>query len=88
MPVPPLKAAGAMLVLVALLGACVSPKPPPPKVNLGGFPPAFRDGYADTAVKVPSRARRDDATRRALGRTPSMRWAGAMATTSVASDRP
>jgi len=60
---PPLKTAGAMLGLVALLGACASPKPPPPKVNLGGFPPAFRDGYADgcQSAKPGVSKRRDDA---------------------------
>jgi hypothetical protein len=75
MPVPPLKAAGAMLVLVALLGACVSPKPPPPKVNLGGFPPAFRDGYADGCQSAtPGASRRRDETRFGQDTQYAMGW--------------
>jgi len=73
--VPPLKAAGAMLVLVALLGACVSPKPPPPKVNLGGFPPAFRDGYADGCQSAkPGASRRRDETRFGQDTQYAMGW--------------
>jgi len=41
------KTAGALLLAMTLVGACAAPKPPPPKVNLAGFPPAFRDGFAD-----------------------------------------
>ena len=36
----------AVLLLCALAGGCAPTKAPPPAVNLTGFPPAFRDGYA------------------------------------------
>jgi len=51
------------LVLSTLLaGACAASKPPPPKVNLVGFPPAFQDGYADgcQSAKPLSPKRRDE----------------------------
>jgi hypothetical protein len=35
----------AVLAVLATAG-CAPSKPPPPQVNLTGFPPAFRDGYA------------------------------------------
>jgi len=36
----------AALLLSVLASGCAPSKPPPPAVNLSGFPPAFRDGYA------------------------------------------
>ena len=48
-------------IAAALVAACAPSKPPPPAVNLTGFPPAFRDGYAagcDSARR--GIARRDD----------------------------
>jgi hypothetical protein len=52
-----------VLVAVALLAACTNAKPPPPKINLAGFPPAFRDGYADgcQSAKPGAFKRRDEA---------------------------
>ncbi len=38
-------AAAWFLVLLGL-SACTSHPPPAPKLNLAGFPPAFREGYA------------------------------------------
>jgi hypothetical protein len=57
------KTTGALTLATALLVACATPKPPPPKVNLAGFPPAFRDGYADgcQSAKPYSAKHRDDA---------------------------
>jgi hypothetical protein len=54
---------GGMMGLMALLVACASTQPPPTKVNLGGFPPAFRAGYADGCQSAAPGAskRRDDA---------------------------
>jgi hypothetical protein len=34
------------LLLATLAVGCAPSKPAPPAVNLSGFPPAFRDGYA------------------------------------------
>ena len=35
-------------LLLAVLGASAcAPRPPAPNVNLGGYPPAFREGYLD-----------------------------------------
>ena len=52
----------ALVAATALLGACATAKPPP-KVNLAGFPPAFRDGYADgcQSGKPFAAKQRDDA---------------------------
>jgi len=36
-----------LIAVVALLAGCAASKAPAPKVNLTGFPPAFRDGYAE-----------------------------------------
>jgi hypothetical protein len=57
------KTTGALIVAAAFLEACAAPKPPPPKVNLAGFPPAFRDGYADgcQSAKPYAAKHRDDA---------------------------
>jgi len=54
---------GVLVAVALLLGACATAKPPPPKVNLAGFPPAFRDGYADgcQSAKPFSAKHRDDA---------------------------
>lgn len=47
----------SLLVLAAV--GCTAPKPAPPAVNLSGFPPAFRDGYADGCASVGGRQRQD-----------------------------
>ena len=58
------KTTGVLILAAALLGACAAPKPPPPNVNLTGFPPAFRDGYADGCRSAkPGAARRRDESR-------------------------
>jgi len=36
-----------LCVALACLSAGCSTQAPPAKINLNGFPPAFRDGYAD-----------------------------------------
>jgi hypothetical protein len=58
-----LQTIGALILAAAFLGACATAKPPPPKVNLAGFPPAFRDGYADgcQSAKPFAAKHRDDA---------------------------
>jgi hypothetical protein len=45
-----LRAAGTLVLFAALAAGCAQPasKPPPaPNVNLSGYPPEFRQGYAD-----------------------------------------
>jgi hypothetical protein len=66
---------GALALLVALAAGCAQSKPPPPKVNLSGFPPAFRDGYAagcDSAKR--GGAPRRDETRFAQERQYASGW--------------
>jgi hypothetical protein len=46
-----------LLVLAAV--GCKAPEPAPPAVNLSGFPPAFRDGYADGCASAGGRLRQD-----------------------------
>jgi hypothetical protein len=53
-----------MLLLAAVLAACgaqptVTPQAPP--VNLSGFPPAFREGYADGCNTARGSAKQDTA---------------------------
>lgn len=53
-----------MLLLAAVLAACggqptVTPEAPP--VNLSGFPPAFREGYADGCNTARGSAKQDAA---------------------------
>lgn len=38
-----------------------SPNPPAPAVNLAGYPPAFRAGYADGCASVDGTKKRDEA---------------------------
>ncbi len=58
------KTTSALILAAALLGACATSKPPPPNVNLTGFPPAFRDGYADGCRSAkPGAARHRDESR-------------------------
>jgi hypothetical protein len=54
---------GALAIAATLMAACAAPKPPPPKMNLAGFPPAFRDGYADgcQSARPGASKRRDEA---------------------------
>jgi hypothetical protein len=47
------------LILIAAAG-CATP-PPEPAVNLSGYPPAFRDGYADGCASVNAARKRDEA---------------------------
>ncbi len=48
---------------LALLAACASQSGPAPqsKINLSGYPPAFRDGYADGCASVAAARKRDEA---------------------------
>jgi uncharacterized protein YceK len=48
---------------VALMAGCASqPAPAPqPKVNLSGYPPEFRQGYADGCASVNAARKRDEA---------------------------
>jgi hypothetical protein len=47
--------------LACLTAGCTT-QTPPPKINLSGFPPAFRDGYADgcQSAKPLALKRRDE----------------------------
>lgn len=50
--------------LALLVAGCTTPSPPPaPAVNLSGYPPEFRQGYADGCASAKSNAarKRDDA---------------------------
>jgi hypothetical protein len=49
-----------MLASVVVAG-CASQPAPQPKVNLSGYPPAFRDGYADGCASVNAARKRDEA---------------------------
>lgn len=44
-------------ILLALAG-CASPDPDKPNVNLGGYPPEFRQGYADGCASAQPLTRR------------------------------
>jgi hypothetical protein len=48
---------------LALMAACASQSAPAPqsKINLSGYPPAFRDGYADGCASVDAARKRDEA---------------------------
>jgi hypothetical protein len=46
-----------------LVGCAVSRPPPPAPVNLAGFPPAFKDGYAAGCESARVHATRRDETR-------------------------
>ncbi len=55
---------GALCILLAALCAGCATKPPAAKVNLTGFPPAFRDGYNDGCRSAqPGALKRRDETR-------------------------
>ena len=45
---------------VAVAAGCAPSAPPESKVNLAGFPPAFRDGYNDGCRSAQASKRRDD----------------------------
>ena len=52
----------AMLALAVVAGCASQPaSAPQPKVNLSGYPPAFRDGYADGCASVNAARKRDEA---------------------------
>jgi DNA topoisomerase IB len=46
-----------------VLAGCAGSKPPPPRVNLSGFPPAFQDGYAAGCESARVHATRRDEAR-------------------------
>jgi uncharacterized protein YceK len=51
------------IYVLALLAGCASQpaSAPQPKVNLSGYPPAFRQGYADGCASVNATRKRDEA---------------------------
>ena len=63
------------VAIAAAFVACAGPQPSPPKVNLSGFPPAFRDGYADGCQSAKTGAAlKRDAARYANDRQYGMGW--------------
>jgi len=69
------RAVRALMLATILLAACAAPKPPPSQVNLAGFPPAFREGFADGCQSVkPGAARRRDETRYTQDPQYAMGW--------------
>ncbi len=50
------------LAIPMLLGACAAPSPmQPANINLSGFPPAFKEGYADGCASAKgSRSRNEE----------------------------
>jgi hypothetical protein len=65
----------AVTVLVtALMAACAPSKPPESKVNLAGFPPAFRDGYNAGCKSAQSGWNRRDDKRYAADRQYAAGW--------------
>ena len=48
------------LALCIALAACASPSPNP-EVNLSGYPPEFKQGYADGCASARGRQKRNDA---------------------------
>ncbi len=53
----------APVLLAMLVAGCASQPAPAPraKVNLSGYPPAFRAGYADGCASVNAARKRDEA---------------------------
>ena len=51
------------IYVLALMAGCASQPAPAPqsKVNLSGYPPAFRQGYADGCASVNATRKRDEA---------------------------
>lgn len=51
-----------IFALVLLAGCANQPAPAPQsRINLSGYPPAFRDGYADGCASVDAARKRDEA---------------------------
>jgi hypothetical protein len=61
-------------VTVVLLAACAPAQPPPPTVNLTGFPPAFQDGYAAGCESARRGVTRRDEMRYAQDRQYAAGW--------------
>jgi len=59
---------------VVLGAACAPAEPPPPAVNLTGFPPAFRDGYAAGCDSARRGTTRRDEKRYAQDRQYAAGW--------------
>ena len=51
----------APVLLAMVVAGCASQPAPQPKVNLSGYPPAFRAGYADGCASVNAVRKRDEA---------------------------
>lgn len=50
-----------LALLMALMAGCASPPPPAVQVNLSGFSPSFKQGYADGCESASSlNTRRDE----------------------------
>lgn len=59
-----IKNLSALMILIAAAGCATqsrSPAPDAPAVNLSGYPPKFREGYADGCASVDGARRRDEA---------------------------
>jgi hypothetical protein len=66
--------AAAVALLIGCSGAGRPPSPPPAPVNLAGFPPAFRDGYAAGCDSARARATRRDEARFKTDRQYASGW--------------
>jgi hypothetical protein len=55
-------AVASLIAILLSLPACspTASRAPAPAVNLAGFPPAFKDGYADGCQSARSARRRDE----------------------------
>jgi hypothetical protein len=65
-----------LLIAAAAMVSCTPPasKPPESKVNLTGFPPAFRDGYNDGCRSAQASSTRRDDKRYAEDRQYASGW--------------
>lgn len=63
-----------MLAAAVVLAACAPREPPPPAVNLTGFPPAFRDGYVAGCESARRGITRRDEKRYAQDRQYAAGW--------------
>ncbi len=58
-----LRPAGTLLLSLAIAAGCAQPasRPAPPNVNLSGYPPEFRQGYADGCASARGSRTRNEA---------------------------
>ncbi len=55
------KTLAVFLMVIAAAGCATQSKPPAPALNLSGYPPEFRQGYADGCASVNAARKRDEA---------------------------